>query len=357
MPTVSSSIIPPPKAWDEFEEIVLDSLKIKWNNSNLTKNGRQGQTQNGVDIYGDDSLGLNSGIQCKHVRGILAKDTILDEIKKAETFEPQINTFYIATNLNHDAKLQKFIRNLSHKRKKEGKFLVGIFFWEDIVQELIKSPSDFQKHYPQFLLRESVLVKKSGNRNLCLLDIGYYGCNLNGIMFWLFGETIGIEKDAPTQFSNLIYNLDQCARIIFEPVEAEELTGLLKNLLDYVYPYVTRKERRNLDWEPVEEMVLSIEKHFNKLEYWLTQNEAVIFKIGRLLGVWHNSEPHWDNPLPKERETDLRNLFKKTRLGPDFFEEVSYHFTYYRNEDTISVIHVPHKIYNTVRKNLLLTEN
>lgn len=57
MPTLSSMFIPVPTSWKEFEKITLSSLKIKWNSPNLTLHGRQGQLQNGVDIYGDDYLG------------------------------------------------------------------------------------------------------------------------------------------------------------------------------------------------------------------------------------------------------------------------------------------------------------
>jgi hypothetical protein len=57
--------LPTPKSWDEFEEITLDSLKIRWSGSNLFRYGRQGQPQNGVDIYGNINLNEYVGIQCK----------------------------------------------------------------------------------------------------------------------------------------------------------------------------------------------------------------------------------------------------------------------------------------------------
>ena len=65
MPTLSNMQDPPPKDWSEFESITLSSLKIKWKSPNLTKHGRQGQAQAGVDIYGEDDLGRFVGVQCK----------------------------------------------------------------------------------------------------------------------------------------------------------------------------------------------------------------------------------------------------------------------------------------------------
>ena len=65
MPTLSNINLPTPKSWDEFEEITLDALRIKWDSPNLQRHGRQGQPQAGVDVYGDDNLSQAAGVQCK----------------------------------------------------------------------------------------------------------------------------------------------------------------------------------------------------------------------------------------------------------------------------------------------------
>jgi phosphoglycerol transferase MdoB-like AlkP superfamily enzyme len=51
MPTISSSSIPTPKSWDEFEDIVLAAAKLRWNATDFFRNGRQGQKQDGVDVW------------------------------------------------------------------------------------------------------------------------------------------------------------------------------------------------------------------------------------------------------------------------------------------------------------------
>lgn len=52
MPTISSSKVPSPKSWDEFEEITLSAAKLRWNSTDFYRHGRQGQKQDGVDIWG-----------------------------------------------------------------------------------------------------------------------------------------------------------------------------------------------------------------------------------------------------------------------------------------------------------------
>jgi len=77
--------IPPPKYWQEFEDLCLAVFKRVWSDPTATKNGRSGQQQHGTDISGKprDSKGIH-GVQCKD------KDTILgSEVTRAE-FDAEI---------------------------------------------------------------------------------------------------------------------------------------------------------------------------------------------------------------------------------------------------------------------------
>ncbi|VVS92218.1 hypothetical protein [Desulfoluna spongiiphila] len=167
MPTLSSMHIPTPKSWDEFEEITTSSLKIKWNSPNLTRNGRQGQSQDGVDIFGEDECGRPVGVQCKLTTKSISIGIIDREIKNAEGFKPELSSLYIATTAPRDAKIQREVRLISLERVDNGRFPVGILFWDDLTQELIKDESEFSKHYPQFSLKRSNIPtpKISGSPN------------------------------------------------------------------------------------------------------------------------------------------------------------------------------------------------
>jgi hypothetical protein len=45
MPTLSNMVVPPPKSWDEFQDIALSALKLGWRTANLQQNGRQFRPQ------------------------------------------------------------------------------------------------------------------------------------------------------------------------------------------------------------------------------------------------------------------------------------------------------------------------
>ena len=83
MPTLSNSHLPKPKSWDEFEDITLDALRFRWNSPDLTRHGRQGQKQDGVDIYGMDSFGQQIGVQCKNTISKITPQLIDSEISNA----------------------------------------------------------------------------------------------------------------------------------------------------------------------------------------------------------------------------------------------------------------------------------
>ncbi|MEF9677102.1 MULTISPECIES: hypothetical protein [Pectobacterium] len=150
MPTISSSKVPTPKSWEEFEEITLSAAKLRWNSTDFYRNGRQGQKQNGVDIWGHDDDERHIGLQCKNTTGELDLDVVKIEIENAEKFTPKLDRLYIVTTAPRDAKLQKSVRDISQKRSKAYDFKVDVLFWDDICNDLAKDEKVFFGHYPQF---------------------------------------------------------------------------------------------------------------------------------------------------------------------------------------------------------------
>ena len=149
MPTYSNAQVIKPKSWEEFEEIVCSAAKIRFNNPDFSLHGRQGQAQDGVDVYGDDHKGHLIGLQCKKTSVGVSKATILDEISKAEAFEPPISKLYIATTAEADVKVQTGVRSLSAERVSKGQFAVQILFWGDIWSDLTKDKASLYQHYPE----------------------------------------------------------------------------------------------------------------------------------------------------------------------------------------------------------------
>ncbi len=138
----------PPAHWQDFEDLCLKLWRPRL--IDAKKNGRTGQPQAGVDIFGrDPKTDEWVGIQCKQRGRWPKKDLTTGEIKaeveQAESFEPALLHFIVATTAPRDAEVQKFIREFSDGRRAEGKFTVDLFAWDDLqdwLQE--KQPESIQ---------------------------------------------------------------------------------------------------------------------------------------------------------------------------------------------------------------------
>ena len=170
MPTLSTSDIPKPSNWDEFEDIVWNIYRRKWQDPNASRNGRQGQRQNGVDIYGQPKrLGDKySGVQCKRLAdGTLTTTIVENETVKAEEFIPKLTEFTIATTDNRDSNLQEDVRKINSKRIKQNKFPIFIVFWQDLCNDLTRPDnhdllrsfySDWQRVFGDIVGSDSLLT-------------------------------------------------------------------------------------------------------------------------------------------------------------------------------------------------------
>src|ERR1039458_2251805 len=94
-------ILPPPDSPAVFESLCLDLWKGIWEDPNAQKNGRDGQAQAGVDIFGQH-LGNWVGVQCKQRSNLLwTKLTVSEleaEVLKALSFRPPLSSFILATS-------------------------------------------------------------------------------------------------------------------------------------------------------------------------------------------------------------------------------------------------------------------
>ena len=66
MPNLSNLQAPPPSNWQDFEELCWKLWKEIWKDPNTQMNGRKGQKQHGVDVYGmPNQKNPYAGVQCK----------------------------------------------------------------------------------------------------------------------------------------------------------------------------------------------------------------------------------------------------------------------------------------------------
>ena len=161
MPSLPAISLPPLRDWQSFEDLCCDLMRQVWNDPYTQKNGRSGQRQKGVDIYGQPNQETDwAGMQCKLkdqlTGGRLSLAEIKKEITQARSFQPPLKRLIIATTALRDANLQEKVRQIDDSERRAGSFSVAIFFWEDILSKLMDFPSLVQKYYSKFFLsRES----------------------------------------------------------------------------------------------------------------------------------------------------------------------------------------------------------
>lgn len=140
-----------PENWQDFESLCKKLWGEIWQCPEIKKNGRAGQTQNGVDVYGIPSFDDEYyGIQCKgkdeYTHKQLTVKEIDKEIEKAKSFEPKLKKLYFATTAVKDAEIEKVIRLKNTEHRKNKLFEVHIFSWEDIV-DLIEENRETYDYY------------------------------------------------------------------------------------------------------------------------------------------------------------------------------------------------------------------
>ncbi len=153
MPDFWTRQIDPPANWQDFESLCCDLWREIWNDPNTQKNGRTGQLQCGVDIFGRPDLKNRwAGIQCKgknqSLGKKLTKDELKQEVEKAKSFDPELSEYIVATTSPKDVEIEQLARIITDEHLQNGMFSVTVCGWEDILLFLGDYPDIISKHYP-----------------------------------------------------------------------------------------------------------------------------------------------------------------------------------------------------------------
>jgi len=140
--SLSSTELRKPKNWQDFERQTRELFACVLNDPNTQVNGRSGQEQNGVDVYGyrnGDRKRL-VGIQCKKkFENTVTEKELHSEINKAKNFKPKIAEFFLITTAQRDQKIQQSARLLTEKLgQTDHPILVYVWGWEDIEEHAVK---------------------------------------------------------------------------------------------------------------------------------------------------------------------------------------------------------------------------
>lgn len=147
--------IAPPKEWGTFEDLCHALFKRVWQDPLAQKNGRRGQAQHGVDVFGSPNGDRRTyrGIQCKGKDSNYGSKAewseVLAEIARAEKFSPKLDEWVFATTAPADATLQKAARELSVKRGANNQFSVDVLGWEEIQALMAGAPEVIIEFYPE----------------------------------------------------------------------------------------------------------------------------------------------------------------------------------------------------------------
>ncbi|MEG1749325.1 MAG: hypothetical protein RR249_06515 [Tannerellaceae bacterium] len=131
-----------PENWQDFEKLCKKLWGEVWNCSDtIQRNGRSGQKQCGVDVYGlPKGEVAYYGIQCKgkddYTNSQLTEKEIDAEIEKALNFKPKLKRFLFATTANKDVSIEEYIRERNILHIQKGLFEIYLSSWEDIVDIL-----------------------------------------------------------------------------------------------------------------------------------------------------------------------------------------------------------------------------
>ena len=147
--------IAPPKDWTTFEDLCHVLFKKVWQDPLAQKNGRGGQAQCGVDVFGsvDGDRSSYRGVQCKSkdpsYGSKATRDELMAEIAKAESFTPTLEHWIFATTAPVDGRLQEFARELSAQRKERGLFVVEVLGWKEIQALMAEHSEVIADFYPE----------------------------------------------------------------------------------------------------------------------------------------------------------------------------------------------------------------
>jgi len=124
--------------WQIFEDMIFDICNQKYLNMPINFFGRQGQKQEGIDIYVNNE-NYKIGIQVKNYTKLTL--TQVDEFINNVNID--LDTLVLAISINTDAKIMKKIK----EKQKTSNFQIQIWFWENIINDLINF-NLISKYYP-----------------------------------------------------------------------------------------------------------------------------------------------------------------------------------------------------------------
>ena len=163
-----------PENWQDFETLCKKLFGEVWDCAKtIKKNGRLGQSQSGVDIYGKpkgetEYWGIQRKGKDNYSNSKLTEQEIEAEIEKALEFKPKLATFVFATTAPKDAEIEKFVRIKDQESCAKGDFQIDLYSWQDIADLIEENRDTFNWYVNEIQFKDKYDVE-------VLLDTGKPG--------------------------------------------------------------------------------------------------------------------------------------------------------------------------------------
>ncbi|MBO9170035.1 hypothetical protein [Rhizobium sp. L245/93] len=167
MAATSGTQIPKPVNEQDFESNCVVLWQCILDDPNVTKVGRRGQGQHGLDIFGyrNQNVRKRVGVQCKLRNGRkgLTEKEVRDEFKMALEFKPELTEYLIATTAPDDIALQQLAFELADEQLDTGReILFYVWGWETLSDKIAQHPKAMRAFDPTYGVHSGEILAQVG---------------------------------------------------------------------------------------------------------------------------------------------------------------------------------------------------
>jgi cellulose synthase operon protein C len=240
---------PPPTDWQKFERLCHAIWRRVWDDPSASMHGRQGQQQQGVDVFGmPRGSSRYRGVQCKRkdelLRTLLTNDEVRAEVESAKSFTPPLEELIIATCAPNDTHLQALARQITAEHAAKNLFRVSILGWTEIVSRIADYSDIIAEFYP-----------------------GYYASSTGGETS--APQSLQIQQETRSSQLRMEQRLEQLAVSVADGPSHAKLDMCRQLLESYSY-----------------RVALQLLEHIYQQE-WATASASIRFRIATNMGAAH----------------------------------------------------------------------
>ncbi|NTI78585.1 PIN domain-containing protein [Rhizobium rhizogenes] len=217
MSLLAATQIPKPADEQAFERASIVLWRGLLNDPNVQRNGRRGQRQNGVDLFGirDGDTDRQVGIQCKLKSDghVLTEEEVRGEVTKALTFKPRLSEYFVITTAADDVAMQELAREVTAELRRAGTpMLVYIWGWNTLEEKITEDATARKAFDPTFgPFSEQILVetqKIGAGQSEARLEMGAGLSRIEAKLALVEERLQTLPGDATTTISILEAHLD-----------------------------------------------------------------------------------------------------------------------------------------------------